>query len=252
MRKTKDILDFFEKFAPVATAMDFDNCGLLAGSEDDCFERVLVALDITPEVVSEAKSLGCGLIISHHPVIFSPIKRLDSKSVPYLLAAEGIAAICMHTNLDLSEEFGVNVCLAKAAGVSSPRKSNLGECLFFGELENEIEIYAFAKNVKDSLGCEGLRYTDVKKSVKRVAVSSGAGGSEVFAAAAEGADVLVTGEIKHHEINSANGLGISIVDAGHFKSEDVVILPLIKKLEREFDDIVFTKSKSYTDNIKFL
>ena len=111
---------------------------------------------------------------------------------------------------------------------------------------------AFAENVKSALDCSGLRYTDVKKSVKKVAVSSGAGGSEIFAAAQIGADVLVTGEIKHHEINAANELCINIVDSGHFKSEDIVILPLINKLSDNFSDVIFTKSKAYSDNIKFI
>lgn len=252
MTKIKDILRFFEGFAPVKSAMEFDNVGLLVGDDNIAVSRVLVALDITKEVVLEAQSLGCELIISHHPVIFNPLKRLDSNSVQYLLAKTGISALCMHTNLDLSESFGVNICLAEAVGVKNAVKSEAGECLFFGELEEETAIESFVSSVKTALECNGLRYTDVKKSIKRVAVSSGSGGSEVFAAAQIGADVLVTGEIKHHEINTANELGIDIVDVGHFKSEDIVILPLIKRVSAEFSDIIFTKSKAYTDNIKFL
>lgn len=83
--------------------MDFDNCGLLIGSKNKPVRRVLVALDITNEVVDEADRLGAELIISHHPVIFNAIKKLDSSSVPYRLAEKNISAVCMHTNLDLSE-----------------------------------------------------------------------------------------------------------------------------------------------------
>lgn len=252
MTTINEILTFFEYFAPTDSAMDFDNVGLLVGDKKSKVTKALVSLDITGEVVSEAQKLGCELIISHHPVIFNPLKRLDSNSVPYLLAKYGISALSMHTNLDLSENFGVNICLANAIGVKNTVKSDKGECLFVGELEKETEMKSFAENVKSALDCKGLRYTDVKKSIKKVAVSSGAGGSEIFAAAQIGADVFVTGEIKHHEINAANELCINIVDAGHFKSEDIVILPLINKLSDNFSDVIFTKSKAYSDKVKFI
>lgn len=252
MTKINDIINYFETFAPTCLAMDFDNVGLLVGDKSKEISKVLVTLDITKDVVFEAENLGCELIISHHPVIFSPVKRLWCDDVPYLLASKGISALCMHTNLDLSDIFGVNLCLAEAIGVKNTVKSETGECLFIGELENETDINEFAENVKKSLNCNGVRYTDVKKTVKKVAVSSGAGGSEIFCASQIGADVLVTGEIKHHEINAGNELEINIVDTGHFKSEDVVILPLIKRLSDNFSDIIFTKSTTYSDNIKFI
>ena len=252
MTTINDIVSYFETFAPKETAMDFDNVGLLVGDKKKVVTNVLVALDITSEVIDEAEKNGCELIISHHPVIFSPIKRLLANDAPYQLASKGISALCMHTNLDLSEEFGVNTCLANAIGVKNPVKSEYGECLFIGELENEIKISEFAGIVKTSLDCNGLRFTDVKDTVKKVAVSSGSGGCEIFSAADAGADVLVVGEIKHHEINAANAMGIDIIDVGHFKSEDIVILPLVNRLSNKFFDVKFTKSTTYSDKIKFL
>lgn len=252
MTKIKDILNYFETFAPLDTAMDFDNCGLLVGGKDAEVTKALVALDITPDVVREAESSGCELIISHHPVIFNPVKKLSPSSVPYLLAQTGIAAVCMHTNLDLGEEFGVNRCLAEAVGIIAPVKSERGECLMTGRLEKPLSAAEFAAAVKNALSCDGLRYTDCGKMIETAAVACGAGGSDIFAAAEEGADVLVTGEIKHHEINAANEAGVAVVDAGHFKSEDIVILPLIKRLRAQFPEITFTKSKTYSDNMKYL
>ena len=90
MIKIKDIIDFFETFAPTESAMDFDNVGLLVGDKNTAVTKVLLALDITAEVVLEAEKLGCELIISHHPVIFSPLKKLDKNSVVYLLAQKNI------------------------------------------------------------------------------------------------------------------------------------------------------------------
>ena len=218
MKTINDILNYFEEFAPCATQMSFDNAGLIVGDKCTAVSRVLVALDITEDVVNEAESLGCELIISHHPVIFAPIKRLSPSSVPYLLAQKGISAVCMHTNLDLGEKFGVNICLADALGVKKPVLSELGECMFTGELESETDIHDFAKLAKKNLDCKGLRYTDIKDRVKKV----------------------------------ANSLGIDIIDAGHFKSEDIVILPLVNKLSKEFSEIIFTKSQSCDDMIKFI
>lgn len=251
MTTINDILNFFESFAPLEAAMDFDNCGLLVGSKSMPVSKALVTLDITTEVVNEAEKLGCELIISHHPVIFSPLKQIDINSPVYALASKKIAAVCMHTNLDLSEKFGVNTCLAKAVGLTNIRRSTKGECMFVGELECATPTLEFVKSVKSSLDCNGLRYTEAKKEIKTVALCSGSGGDQIFAAAEENADALLTGEIKHHEINAANALGISIIEAGHFKSEDVVILPLVKKLSEEFEDILFTKSTTYSDFIKF-
>ena len=148
MKTINDILNFFEEFAPCATQMSFDNAGLIVGDKYTAVSRVLVALDITEDVVNEAESLGCELIISHHPVIFAPIKRLSPSSVPYMLAQKGISAVCMHTNLDLGEKFGVNICLADALGVKNPVLSELGECMFTGELESETDIHDFAKLAK--------------------------------------------------------------------------------------------------------
>lgn len=168
MKTINDILNFFEEFAPCATQMSFDNAGLIVGDKYTAVSRVLVALDITEDVVNEAESLGCELIISHHPVIFAPIKRLSPSSVPYMLAQKGISAVCMHTNLDLGEKFGVNICLADALGVKSPVLSELGECMFTGELESKTDIHDFAKLAKKNLDCKGLRYTDIKDRVKKV------------------------------------------------------------------------------------
>ena len=98
----RDIMDFTESFAPLSTAADFDNCGLLVGSPLTSVSKVLLALDITPEVISEAADMGAELILSHHPVIFNPLRSLDTSSPAYLLASNGVAALCLHTNLDIA------------------------------------------------------------------------------------------------------------------------------------------------------
>lgn len=251
MRTIKDIIAFVETFAPLDSAMEFDNVGLLVGSESTKVNKALIALDITDEVIDEAEQIGARLIISHHPVIFDPLKSIDKNSAVYKLINKGIAALCLHTNLDLSPTFGVNTCLAEAVKVKGGAFIE-GECLCIGELDKAICNREFAENVKRALGCKGLRYTLGEKTVKRVAICSGSGGDLAPLAVEYGADVLLTGEIKHHEILDADHLGIAVVDAGHFKTEDIVIEPLREKLGDKFGDVEFIRSVSCTDKVEYL
>lgn len=251
MITNKDILNFTETFAPLDTQMDFDNCGLLIGNTDTQVSKVIVTLDITDSVVEEAIRAQAKLIISHHPVIFSPLKRINGNSVVYKLIRNGIDAICLHTNLDLSPNFGVNTCLADAVGVKNYQFIE-GECLLIGELNKEITTSEFAKNVKSALNCNGLRFSNGNKKIKNVAICSGSGGDYVSLATKHKADVLLTGEIKHHEILLANSLDLAIIDASHYRTEDIVIAPLCSKLQAEFPDIEFVKSSTFSDNIQFI
>lgn len=251
MKKIKDIIDFVETFAPLESAMDFDNVGLLVGSENSEVKTALVALDITDEVIDEALKNSVQLIISHHPVIFEPLKSIDTTSVVYKLINSGLSALCLHTNLDLSPVFGVNTCLAETVGVKNGAFVD-GECLYIGELDEVLSNREFAANVKTALNCDGLRYTFGEKTVKRVAICSGSGGDLAPLASELGADALLTGEIKHNQIIAANHCGIAVVDAGHFKTEDVVIEPLCKKLGNEFSDVEFIRSQSCTDGVNYL
>ena len=115
MRTVNELYEAMQRIAPLELAESWDNPGLLVNC---CrpVDRVLVTLDITPDVVEEAAAKGCGLIVAHHPVIFSPLKRLAPKDVPFQLVQNGISAICMHTNLDAAEG-GVNEVLAGMFGM---------------------------------------------------------------------------------------------------------------------------------------
>ncbi len=256
MRKVGEIYSYLDGFAPFHTAMDFDNAGLLVGDASMDVNSVIVSLDITPEVVKEAAEAGCELIISHHPVIFQPLKRLSSQSVPYLLVKNGISAICAHTNLDLAQG-GVNTCLAARLGLKNIRglkengETGLSEGLV-GDLPESMSPERFASMVKDSLGCGGLKYVPGKTQINTVALCGGAGSCLLFDAASAGADALVSADSKHHELLAAKEIGVTFVDAGHFCTEDVVIEPLTEKLREEFPDISFQKSVRMSDPAKYL
>lgn len=258
MSKVCEIFQYINKIAPFETAMDFDNVGLLVGDSNENVKKCLVALDITNNVIKEAKKLQANLIISHHPVIFNPIKTLDVNTVPYNLVKEGISAICAHTNLDMAI-FGVNSCLADALNIKNVKALSIYKVLgnelpmgLVGELDEYYNCEEFAKLVKDKLNCNGVRYTNIQKRIKKVALCSGAGGNLISEAKKSNADAFITGEIKHHEILYAVENDICVVDAGHFKTEDIVILPLISKLKSEFKSIEFIKSSACTDKIDYM
>ncbi len=251
-----DIYQFIDDFAPFGSAMGFDNPGLLVGSVSATVETAVLSLDITPAVVHEAVQLGAQLIVSHHPVIFHPLKRLDSESVPYLLAKHGIAAICAHTNLDMALG-GVNSCLAEQLQLQNVRMlaqyeaSGLPEALM-GETARPYTPREFAEFVKAALRCDGLRYTDGCREITRVGLCSGGGAELVYNAAQAGCQAFVTGESKHNILLDAETMGITLVDAGHFYTEDVVILPLLDRLSHRFPGIRFVKSEQMHSPAKYL
>lgn len=260
MTTIDEIYRYIDGFAPFRTALSFDNVGLLVGSGETPVQRVLLALDITAEVVEEAAEKDCQLIISHHPVIFQPVRRLSAESVPYRLAQAGIAALCAHTNLDLSPE-GVNTALAAALALQDVRAlcRHTPECggdplayAVYGVLEQADTPRQFATYVKLTLSCEGVRWIEGNKPVKTVALCSGAGGDMVFEAAAQGIDAFVTGEIKHHELLAAREAGLTVVDAGHFKTENVVLPPLAQRLQKQFAGVAFSIAASGTDGVRYL
>lgn len=250
MTTVQDIYRLIDGFAPFETAMDFDNCGILVGDGNTPVSKALAALDITKEVIEEAAALGAQLIISHHPVIFQPLRALGFESPAALLVKHNLSALCAHTNLDLSPK-GVNICLAKALGLEEIILVE-GQCMATGTLGRELGCKAFAQLVKERLGCKGVRYTCTDKPVRTVAVSSGAGGSAVSLCGALGADALVTGEVKHHEILEARAAGTCVVDAGHFKTETVVIKPLVQILAEAFPSVTFIESAACTDGVAYV
>lgn len=247
MAAVGEIYQYINSFAPFRTALDYDNCGLQVGDAKAEVQKALLSLDITPDVVREANERGAQLIISHHPVMFDPLRSLQAGTAPYLLAQYGIAAICAHTNLDLAPG-GVNTCLAARLGLKNVKTLVLDEAsglpaALMGETEQAYEPREFAEFVKTSLGCDGLFYADGGKKIERVALCSGAGSEYLYDAAALGCQAFVTGEAKHHELIDAENMGVTLVAAGHFYTEDVVIQPLLERLRQNFPKVEFQKAE---------
>lgn len=247
MARICDIYDLIDAVAPFSTALDFDNCGLLVGDGNTVVTRALLALDITPAVVAEAASMNANLIISHHPVIFHPLKALGPQDVAYQLASRGIAALCCHTNLDLSPVCGVNVALGSKLGLRNVRREDVfGEdcVLFSGDLEEPLEPEAFAALVKERLSAPMVRYCSGGRPVQRVFYCSGSGGENVHLAACRGADAYLTGEIKHHEELEAVSSRLTCVAAGHYHTEKVFAEFLASYLKKRVPDTAFLLSQA--------
>lgn len=254
MTTIKQIYGFLNNFAPFKDSLSFDNTGLLIGNFETEVKKAVLALDITSKVINEAASIGANLIITHHPIIFKPLKNLSFNDTASKMIINGINAICAHTNLDIAPK-GVNFELAKKLELSSLAPLTYEEDKpmgLIGTLKKEMDAEEFAKFVKIKLECNGVRYTNTGKKIKKVGLCSGSGGCFIKEAIKHACDAFVTGEIKHSDILTSNEFDLMIVDAGHYRSENVIIKPLCKELQKEFPNIEFIISKEFTDNIHYI
>ena len=261
MAAVKDIYQYIDSIAPFDTQEGFDNAGLLVGRRDRAVTRVLVALDITLPVIEEAAAMGAQLILAHHPVIFQPCKAVTDEEPTgarvLALAERGIAAICAHTNLDAAQG-GVNDCLARALGLTDigllcqsgvdgqGRPYGIGRTGML-DAAAPVTTETFAVKVKTALSAASVRYTDAGRPVRKVAVGGGACGSMLSDALAAGCDTFVTADVKYNVFLDARELGINLLDAGHFATENVVVGPLAEGLRAQFPELTVAVSAVHTE-----
>ena len=253
MTTVREIESFLYSWAPRELAESWDNVGLLVGDPEAAVERVLVALDITPQVAEEALERGCQLIVAHHPVMncaWHPVQtvRADDRQGRTLTALlrGGVAAICMHTNLDAAEG-GVNDILAEKLGLTQLEMLTEEKIGRIGTLKCEIPLVEFTHSVIELLGCNGLRYVDAGRPVHRVAVGGGACGCYIPQAIAAGCDTFVTSDLKYNDFLDTEGL--NLIDAGHFPTENVVCPALQDRLAEAFPAVDVLCSTSHSREI---
>lgn len=239
--KIKEIYDHLDKIAPFGTAAEWDNCGLAVGSLRGDVTKILIALDVTSEVIDEAKAMGAELVITHHPLIFTPVSSVEESSLLYKAVASGIAFISSHTCLDKAVG-GVSHCLADKVGIKNISDCPEDEFLKIGDIE-PVSADDFAEIVKSALGGK-VSYTDSGKEIRRVALCSGSGGDLIDAAFLAGADALLTGEAKHHEYLRAKELKVALFSAGHYETEVIVCDYLADSIKSQFGDIEVSISKA--------
>lgn len=261
MVKVRDILEFIESIAPVHMKEDWDNVGLNCGRMDAEVSTVLVALDPFLHVCQEAKEVGAQLLLTHHALIWEPGFVNDQtqwgKTALYLIE-NGIAHINAHTNMDCAPG-GVNDLLAAKLGLRNitiidpkgpDREGRIWGLLRCGEMEAQ-PLENFLAAVKENLGCKGLKYADGGKPVRKVAVGGGACASELMLAYAAGCDTFVTADVKYNGYWDAKDLGMSIIDAGHFHTENPVAAYMAECLQQAFPEISVKLSEKHDDCANF-
>lgn len=262
MAIVNDIYAFLDELAPVRYQMDFDNAGFLVGDGGTAVQKALLALDITDNVIAEAVELRAQLIVSHHPLIFTPLRRATTDDLAgrkvLTLARHGISAICMHTNLDIADG-GVNDALMAALGAEvtgglepagTAVEGSMLTCGRIGKLPVPMTMAEFLPYVAGRLRANGLRYVDGGLPVERLAVCGGSGGNMLELAAAKGCDTFVTADVKYDRFLAAKELGINLIDADHFCTENVVIPVLQAKLQQRFPAVAFPISQVHHQTVQ--
>lgn len=363
MTTVKDIYDYINKIAPFSYTDSFDNTGLLVGEGSKEVTKILLALDITNDVIDEAVQNNCNMIVSHHPIIFNPLKKLNDSNPACKLLKNNINAVSAHTNYDMALG-GISDMMAELLGLentgevidvihSKPycqlivfvpkdnahdvykamseagggEQGNYSGCAFqndgegcfiprdgsnpfmgsIDKLEKVLEVRiemlvkpskvnavvsamkkahpyeepaysilenhalyenigygrmcisnepmtakSLAEKVKTIFGCEVVRYTDTDKPIKKIALCSGSGGGDYLSVYERGADAYITGDVKHDQWIGASNINFSLIDGGHFYTENIAMEYLKKGLKNEFPQLNIDIAKSNIDVVKYL
>lgn len=231
----QQLLARFEQLWPAASAEDWDSVGLVSGNSTQEINRILLTVDVTDEIVAEAKNLKADLILAHHPLLLKPVNSLSESTSKGSLVAElirsGISLYTAHTNAD-SQPAGTSAVLARKIGLINTKvlaetEPGIGIGII-GELPGEIQLGAIAGVLNEVLPATatGVRVAgEFTKSVKKVALCAGAGDSYLQLALDSGADVYITSDLRHHPAQEilqqakARGLNFSLIDISHWAAE---------------------------------
>lgn len=259
--KCGTVATIMESIASKRLAEDWDNVGLIIGDRSSIVNKILVCLDLPLWVVEEAVENKVDMIITHHPLIFDPLKKINSDTVLgkkiIKLIKNNISVYSCHTNFDIAQD-GLNDIFAKQLGfekteVMKPiseekrykvEESDKGKALGLGRigrLENSVTLASYAAFVKKTLNIDNVRYSGPPDaSIKNIAILNGAGNKFISTAKFSGADVLVTGDIQYHQMIEALEEEIYVIDAGHFGTEKIMMKAVSDYL------ITYFKGKRYS------
>lgn len=259
MTTVNDIYCFIDEIAPFALQEGYDNSGLIIGNGENGVSKALIALDVTEDIALEAEQAGADLIVTHHPVIFRALKRIDTKTPLGVLLANDVSVISAHTNFDsakmndiLCERLGLVPCEPLAVENGVPVGYICGS-------ETELNAVQLAERIKKALGNKVVRYNDLsrtfvhnEKKIKRIAVCSGSGGSFLGDVLSKKADCYITGDVKHDVFIDAHNAGLCVFDAGHFHTENIFCEYMKKLLSERFPDVSFDTAKNNRDIISYI
>lgn len=265
MTTVRDIYQKIDSFAPFSIQESWDNSGMLVGHWDQPVSLILMTLDITPEVIHEAAQIGADLIVSHHPLLFQPAKQVTDDGFDLVgqrvltLAEKKIAAICCHTNWD-SAQGGVNDVLATLCGLEKLQilepcgtdqqgiPYGIGR---IGTLSMPVPLKDYLDMIKGSLEPNGMRFVDAGKLVWKVAVGGGSCGSMIERAVQSGCDTFLTGDVKYDQFLDAKLLGLNLIDAGHYPTEDPAITVLGYRLAKAFPEVRVKKTELHHEVLAY-
>ena len=261
MATVKDIFDFLNTIAPTYMKESWDNVGLNCGRMGKEVKTILVALDPFEHVCKEAVDVDADLLVTHHALLWNPGFITDEtqqgKNTLFLIE-HGIPCINAHTNLDCAPG-GVNDRLAATLGLSEievidPMGTDENGAqwgLLRKGIVREQALSDFLPTVKTALGCAGLRYADGGNPVRKVAVGGGACASELMDAYRAGCDTFVTSDVKYNQFWDAKDLGMNLIDAGHFYTENPITACLAEKIAAQFPEVEVKISETHRDCMKF-
>ncbi len=244
----KDLIDQLEELAPTSYAYNWDNVGLLVGRKDKKIERVMIVLDVTDDVIEQAITENIHMIISHHPLVFGGLKRVTPEDYiqrrVYSLIRHDICCYAMHTNFDvmgmadaMADELKIQN--AKVLEVTYEDEIATEGCGRYGNLLKSYSLSEYAKEVKEQLGLDHvLVYGQLDSLVESVAIMPGSGSDMIGKALEACVDVMITGDIKHHQGIDAVAQGLSIIDAGHYGTEKIFVPYLKEYLLRNTSGLV--------------
>ena len=252
MSRIKDITDYLDKIAPPETAEEWDNPGLMTGNRDRKVSSVVLSLDVTSSAIKKCVDTGSNLLIAHHPLIFGGIDTVSEEDTNGLLLSlmirNGITCYCAHTNLDKASEYS-NFVLARQLGAVPDTIKEL-EGTDYGayyELPSAVTLGDYMKTIREVLNGTGtISINSTGNTLRKVFVQGGAFEEDDIPAVVEsGAELVISGEIKHHITLLLAHKGILSVIAGHNATERVFMENLKEVLQKEFPDITFYYDGGY-------
>ena len=260
--KVKEITQYLESIAPLHLQENYDNSGLIVGHGDWEVNQAIVSLDATPEVIEEAIARGCEMVISHHPIVFSGLKKFNGKNyierAVMMAVKNDIALYAIHTNLDNVLTGGVNQRIAEQIGLENvhilkPKEASEPQigAGAVGDLGEAMPVERFFSMLKSRMKTDTIRHTKwVHETVSKVAICGGSGSFLLEEAKRSGAEVFITGDYKYHQFFDADG-EIIIADIGHFESEQFTIDLLCEQVNNNFSNFAAHCTKVITNPIQY-
>ena len=263
MHSLKNIINHLTEKVPLQYQEVYDNSGLIIGDKDQTINKILICVDITIEVLEEAKEKNCELIISHHPLVFMPKKTIIKGNLVddciYFAIKNNISICSIHTNLDNIKD-GVSFELAKQFNIKhleilKPKQNQINNDQIglgaIGEISKEITCEELIKKIKNKFPKSAIKYSPfINKRIKKIAVCGGSGSFLINEAKKQKADAFITSDLKYHDYFLAEDK-ILLIDIGHYESEEITKNLIFEILSKKFSNIAILLCKTNTNPIRY-